>query len=224
MSNAASETLDGSLAASAGASRDKGQIIDPNGLDLFRLTMMVITASICGGIFALAGDMAAGGASTGAVLISWAICFVGVFSLMMCFNGLSQARPDLTGGIYAYAAAGFGDFVGFNSAWGYWVSACLSNVSFAILLFSALGYFFHPFESGNNLLSCVCAAFATANPDALLDATVAAVAGMGLAGQIAQGRMSGYDGNGSFRTYLLDALYNLDGDALEAGARVEELA
>ena len=48
MSNAASETLDGSLAASAGASRDKGQIIDPNGLDLFRLTMMVITASICG--------------------------------------------------------------------------------------------------------------------------------------------------------------------------------
>ena len=52
MSNAASETLDGSLAASAGASRDKGQIIDPNGLDLFRLTMMVITASICGGIFA----------------------------------------------------------------------------------------------------------------------------------------------------------------------------
>ena len=58
MSNAASETLDGSLAASAGASRDKGQIIDPNGLDLFRLTMMVITASICGGIFALAGDMA----------------------------------------------------------------------------------------------------------------------------------------------------------------------
>ena len=30
------------------------EIIDPNGLDLFRLTMMVITASICGGIFSLA--------------------------------------------------------------------------------------------------------------------------------------------------------------------------
>lgn len=136
---------------------DRGEIIDPNGLNLFRLTMMVITASICGGIFSLAGDMAAGGASTGAVLISWAICFVGVFSLMMCFYGLSQIRPDLTGGIYAYAAAGFGDYVGFNSAWGYWISACLSNVSFAILLFSALGYFFHPFEGGNNLLSCICA-------------------------------------------------------------------
>ena len=47
------------------------EIIDPNGLDLFRLTMMVITASICGGIFSLAGDMAAGGANTGAVIVSW---------------------------------------------------------------------------------------------------------------------------------------------------------
>lgn len=137
--------------------KDRGEIIDPNGLDLFRLTMMVITASICGGIFSLAGDMAAGGANTAAVLFSWAICFIGVFCLMMCFNGLSQARPDLTGGIYAYAAAGFGDFVGFNSAWGYWISACLSNVSFALLLFSALGYFFRPFEGGNNVLSCICA-------------------------------------------------------------------
>ena len=91
-------------------------IIDPNGLNLFRLTMMVVTASICGGIFNLAGDMAAGGANTGAVIVSWFICFIGVFALMMVFNGLSQARPDLTGGIYAYAAAGFGDFVGFSSA------------------------------------------------------------------------------------------------------------
>lgn len=74
------------------------EIIDPNGLDLFRLTMMVITASICGGIFSLAGDMAAGGANTGAVIVSWGICFIGVFALMMVFNGLSQARPDLTGG------------------------------------------------------------------------------------------------------------------------------
>ena len=74
------------------------------------------------------------------------------------------------------------------------------------------------------MLSCLCTAYAVANPTASLDAVVAAVAGMGLAGQIAQGRMSGYDGNGSFRTYLLDALYNLDGDALEQGAHVEALA
>ena len=133
-------------------------IIDPEGLDLFKLTMMVITASICGGIFSLAGDMAAGGANTAAVILSWLICFIGVFSLMLAFKGLSQLRPDLTGGIYAYAAAGFGDYIGFNSAWGYWISACLSNVSFALMLFSALGYFFPDlFGAGNNLASVVCA-------------------------------------------------------------------
>ena len=74
------------------------------------------------------------------------------------------------------------------------------------------------------MLTCICAAFAVANPDALLESQVAAVAAMGLAGQMAQGRMGGLDGNGSFRTYLLDALFNLTGDALEEGAKVEELA
>ncbi|BAK44160.1 hydroxyethylthiazole kinase [Eggerthella sp. YY7918] len=74
------------------------------------------------------------------------------------------------------------------------------------------------------MLSCVCAAFAVANPGALLESQVAAVASMGLAGQMAQERMGGLDGNASFRTYLIDALYNLSGDYLETGARVEQLA
>lgn len=132
-------------------------IIDPNGLSVFRLTMMVITASVCGGIFSLAGDLAAGGANTAAVLVSWVICFVGVLSLALVFYGLSRVRPNLTGGIYAYAAAAFGKFVGFNSAWGYWISSCLTNAGYAIMLFSALGYFFPVFGAGNNLPSLICA-------------------------------------------------------------------
>lgn len=74
------------------------------------------------------------------------------------------------------------------------------------------------------MLSCLVAAFVAANPDAPLEATTAAVTAMGLAGQTAQNRMGGFDGNGSFRTYVLDALYRMDGEALEAGAQVEELA
>lgn len=74
------------------------------------------------------------------------------------------------------------------------------------------------------MLSCLCTAFAVANPHATLDAVVAAVACMGLAGQVARERMRGIDGNGSFRAYLLDALYRLDGTSLEDGARIEELA
>ena len=74
------------------------------------------------------------------------------------------------------------------------------------------------------MLSCLVAAFVAANPDAPLEATTAAVTARGLAGQTAQKRMGGFDGNGSFRTYVLDALYRMDGEALEAGAQVEELA
>ncbi len=74
------------------------------------------------------------------------------------------------------------------------------------------------------MLSCVCAAFAVANPGTLLESQVAAVASMGLAGQTAQERMTTPDGNATFRTYLIDALYNLSGDYLETGARVEQLA
>lgn len=73
------------------------------------------------------------------------------------------------------------------------------------------------------MLTSVCAAYAVANKESLLEAMVAAVAGMGLAGEMAAARMTPQDGNGSFRTYLLDALYNLTGDTLEAGAKVEEL-
>ncbi|MEG0218011.1 MAG: basic amino acid/polyamine antiporter [Raoultibacter sp.] len=130
-------------------------ITNPQGLGIFRMVTTVITLIIGGGVFSLCGDMAANGANTGAVLTAWALSFCGVFCLMMCFYGLSRLKPELTGGIYSYASAGFGDFVGFNSAWGYWISAILCTVSFSALLFSALSYFFPVFGSGNNIPSII---------------------------------------------------------------------
>lgn len=73
------------------------------------------------------------------------------------------------------------------------------------------------------ILSCLVAAYVVANPDARLEAVVAAIADEGLAGQIAARRMVAGDGNASFRTYLLDAICNLRGDDLEAGALVSEI-
>lgn len=73
------------------------------------------------------------------------------------------------------------------------------------------------------MLTCVTAAYAVANPDMMLEAVVAAIAGMGAAGEMALARMQPVDGNASFRTYLIDALFNINGEALEAIARVEEL-
>ena len=73
------------------------------------------------------------------------------------------------------------------------------------------------------MLTCVTAAYAVANRDRLLEAVVAAVAGSGVAGEMAEARMQPVDGNASFRNYLIDAYFNINGQALEAVARVEEL-
>ena len=73
------------------------------------------------------------------------------------------------------------------------------------------------------MLDTIVAAYAVANPGRALEATVAAVAGWGLAGEVAANRMGALDGNASFRTYLIDAAYNLTAEQLAAGARVEEL-
>lgn len=103
---------------------------------------------IGGGIFSLPQNMAAS-ADVGAVLIGWAITAVGMLTLAFVFQTLANRKPDLDGGVYAYAKAGFGDYMGFSSAWGYWISAWLGNVGYFVLLFSTLGYFFPIFGEGN---------------------------------------------------------------------------
>jgi len=113
------------------------------------LIAIVIGSMVGGGVFNLPSNMAEG-AALGAVVIAWLITGVGMYFLVQTFKTLSDNRPDLSSGIYSYAAEGFGKYVGFNSAWGYWLSAAIGNVSFAVLLMQALGYFFPIFISGNN--------------------------------------------------------------------------
>ncbi|MGV8664358.1 amino acid permease, partial [Pseudomonas aeruginosa] len=66
-------------------------------------------------------------------------------------------QPDIDGCLYAYAKVGFGDYMGFSSAWGYWISALLGNVGYFVLLFSTLGYFFPIFGKGYTVAAIVCA-------------------------------------------------------------------
>lgn len=123
-------------------------------LGLLTLTALVVGSMIGGGAFNLAGDMAQG-AGAGAIIIGWIITGVGMIALGLSFQNLTSKRPDLEGGIFSYAKAGFGNFMGFNSAWGYWLSAWLGNVAYATLLFSSLGYFFPIFDGGQNVASII---------------------------------------------------------------------
>lgn len=97
----------------------------------------------------------AASADVGAVLIGWAITAVGMLTLAFVFQTLANRKPDLDGGVYAYAKAGFGDYMGFSSAWGYWISAWLGNVGYFVLLFSTLGYFFPIFGEGNTVAAVI---------------------------------------------------------------------
>ena len=69
-------------------------------------------------------------------------------------------------------------------------------------------------------LSGLVAAFAAAHPDKL-EAAAAAVACMGLAGEIAWSRMEEGDGNSTYRNRIIDAIYNMDSETLERGAKYE---
>ncbi|MGX5795410.1 arginine-ornithine antiporter [Pseudomonas sp. E2-15] len=120
----------------------------PGKLRLGALVALVVGSMIGGGIFSLPQNMAAS-ADVGAVLIGWVITAIGMLTLAFVFQTLANRKPNLDGGVYAYAKAGFGDYMGFSSAWGYWISAWLGNVGYFVLLFSTLGYFFPIFGEGN---------------------------------------------------------------------------
>lgn len=123
-------------------------------LGLFALVAMVIGSMIGGGAFNLITDMGAksGGLS---IIIGWIITGIGMIALGLSLQNLTRVRPDLDGGIYNYAKAGFGDYMGFNAAWGYWFSTLLGNVAYGTLLMTALGTFFPMFEGGNNIPSII---------------------------------------------------------------------
>lgn len=70
-------------------------------------------------------------------------------------------------------------------------------------------------------LSGLMTAFAVANSENMLEAAAAAVCVMGLAGEIALGRMTEEDGNSTYRNKIIDAIYNMDGETLEKGAKYE---
>ena len=137
-----------------------GNKSNEQGLGVAKLALFSVGLTLASGVFSLSGDFAAGGAHTLAVLLGWLICGVGMLGLTMCFFKLSVVKTDLTSGIYSYAKEGFGEFIGFNSAWGYWMSAMLAQLSFITLLFAALGNFFEIFGSGSNLASMVVASIA----------------------------------------------------------------
>lgn len=109
-------------------------------IGLISLTALVLSSMIGSGIFSLPQNMAEV-AGAEAITIGWLITGVGIIFLGLSFFFISRLRPDLDGGIYTYAREGFGELMGFMSAWGYWLCATIGIVGYLTVAFEGLGVF-----------------------------------------------------------------------------------
>ncbi|MGV0851604.1 basic amino acid/polyamine antiporter [Mycolicibacterium phlei] len=118
------------------------------------LTAMVVGSMIGSGVFLLPRRF---GTETGVLgaIIAWTIAGSGMLMLAFVFQRLAVRKPDLNAGIFTYAKAGFGDYVGFNSAIGYWASACAGNTSYWVLITTTLSAVVPAFGSGDTILAVV---------------------------------------------------------------------
>lgn len=107
-------------------------------LGLFTLTSLVAGNMIGSGVFILPSDLARVGSIS---LFSWGFTALGAFLLALVFSKMSSINPK-TGGPYAYASSCFGEFMGFQTAYTYWIAVWVGNTAVAIALMGYLRVFF----------------------------------------------------------------------------------
>ena len=126
------------------------------GIGKGELIALIVSSCIGTGIFGITSDVAAA-AAPGPALLAWLFVAFGFLMLVLSLNNLSNKRPDLQGGIFAYAGEGFGPLGEFISGWSYWLSAWLGNIAFATMLMSSIGTFIPTFKGGQNVPSIIVA-------------------------------------------------------------------
>ena len=109
-------------------------------LGFFPLLALVIGSIIGAGIFNSPADLGSQ-ANPGWILVAWFITGMGIFAMVKIFQYLSMNRPELEGGIYSYAHEVAGEFVGFNSAYGYWWSSLLTNLAYLFAIPKILSHY-----------------------------------------------------------------------------------
>lgn len=107
-------------------------------IGIYIATSLVVGSMIGSGIFLLPASMAKIGSIS---LFGWLFSGIGALLLAIVFGRLSKLVPK-TGGPYIYPKEGFGDFVGFLSGWGYWLSILITNASIAMVFTGYLLVFF----------------------------------------------------------------------------------
>jgi APA family basic amino acid/polyamine antiporter len=118
-------------------------------IGLITATALVVGNMIGSGIFVLPATLARYGSIS---LLGWLFTAAGALVLAKIFSNLSKIMAGKSGGPYVFAKEGFGDFIGFLVAWGYWISCWVVNAGIAVAIISGLTVFFPVLES-NSVLS-----------------------------------------------------------------------
>jgi arginine:ornithine antiporter/lysine permease len=124
----------------------------PGKLSLPTLTGMVVGSMVGAGVFSLPARF---GVATGILgsLIAWAIAGTGMLMLAFVFQNLAVRKPTLDSGVFIYAKAGFGDYMGVNSAIGFWASAVAGNAFYWVFISATIGAFTKSFGDGDTTLA-----------------------------------------------------------------------
>jgi len=120
-------------------------------IGLITTTSLVVGNMIGAGIFLLPASLAKYGSIS---LLGWLFTATGAIILAKIFSNLSKIIVNKSGGPYIYSKEGFGDFIGFLVAWGYWISCWISNAAIAIAIIGALSFFF-PILASNSILAVI---------------------------------------------------------------------
>lgn len=120
-------------------------------MGLWMATALVVGNMIGSGVFLLPASLAA--AAGPISIVAWVFTGIGAMLLALVFARMSGVLPN-TGGPYVYARRAFGDFVGFQTAWGYWIAAWAGNAAITVAFVGYLAVFW-PAVGTNNLLGAL---------------------------------------------------------------------
>lgn len=130
-------------------------LLEPNNKASSKLTLSTLIALVAGnmigaGAFLLPAELARIG-NIG--LVALAVSSLGALSLSLVFTRLSLKMPR-SGGPYVYVKEGLGDFLGFQTAYGYWMAAWIGNVGIAVASVGYLATFF-PAVNQTSFIRCI---------------------------------------------------------------------
>lgn len=116
-------------------------------MGIWSTTSLVVGNIVGTGILMLPSSLAALG-NIG--LLSWVVSTLGAMCLALVFSRLARRLPK-AGGPFTYTQYAFGDFSGFQIAWGYWIANWVSNAAVIVAFVSYLSNLFPALRTHSGL-------------------------------------------------------------------------